>query len=44
MYLLQHVFNNWYRDLSMDKMAAGAVVHAAVIFLLVLFLKRKWEG
>ncbi|MCI9469746.1 MAG: sugar ABC transporter permease [Lachnospiraceae bacterium] len=44
MYLLQHVFNNWYRDLSMDKMAAGAVVHAGVIFLLVLFLKRKWEG
>ena len=44
MYLLQHLFNNWYRDLSMDKMAAGAVVHAGAIFLLVLFLQRKWEG
>ncbi len=43
MYLLQHLFNNWYRELSMDKMAAGAVVHAGVIFLLVLFMKRKWD-
>ena len=23
MYLLQHVFNNWFRELSLDKMAAG---------------------
>ena len=44
MYLLQHLFNNWYRDLSMDKMAAGAVVHAGVIFLMVLALKRVWDG
>ncbi len=22
MYLLQHLFNNWYRDLSLDKMSA----------------------
>lgn len=44
MYLLQHLFNNWYRELSMDKMAAGAVVHAGAVFLLVMFLKRKWEG
>ena len=43
MYLLQHLFNNWYRDLSMDKMAAGATLHAGVIFLLVLFLKQKWD-
>ena len=43
MYLLQHLFNNWYRDLSMDKMAAGAVIQAGVIFLLILFLKRRWE-
>lgn len=44
MYLLQHLFNNWYRDLSMDKMAAGATLHAGVIFLLVLFLKWKWDS
>lgn len=40
MYLLQHLFNNWYRDLSMDKMAAGAVVQTGVIFLLVLLLEK----
>lgn len=44
MYLLQHLFNNWYRDLYMDKMAAGAVVHAGVIFVMVLTLKRVWDG
>ncbi len=43
MYLLQHLFNNWYRDLSMDKMSAAAVVNAGVIFLLVLLLKRAWD-
>ncbi len=43
MYLLQHLFNNWYRDLSMDKMSAAAVINAGVIFLLVLLLKRAWD-
>ena len=43
MYLLQHLFNNWFRELSMDKLAAAAVVVAAVIFLLILLLRRAWE-
>ncbi len=43
MYLLQHLFNNWYRDLALDKMAAGAVVSAVVIFGLSLCLKRLWD-
>ena len=43
MYLLQHLFNNWYRDLAMDKMAAAAVVTGAVIMLLVLLLQKAWE-
>ena len=43
MYLLQHLFNNWYRDLSFDKMAAGAVVTGAVIFLLVFCLEKAWD-
>ena len=42
-YLLQHLFNNWFRDLSMDKMAAGAVSMALVIFLLVCLLQRSWD-
>ena len=42
MYLLQHLFNNWYRDLSLDKMSAAAVVTGAVILILILGLKRAW--
>lgn len=44
MYLLQHVFNNWFRDLSFDKLAAGAVLVAGVIFGLTLLLQKAWEG
>lgn len=44
MYLLQHLFNNWYRDLSLDKMSAAAVLTGLVIFGLVLALKKTWEG
>lgn len=42
-YLLQHLFNNWFRELSMDKMAAGAVLLALVILVLVLFLEKSWN-
>ncbi len=42
-YLLQHLFNNWFLDLSVDKMAAGSVVLALVIGLFVGILARCWE-
>lgn len=42
-YLMQHLFNNWFRDLALDKMAAGAVMNAAVILTLVLFLQKAWD-
>lgn len=42
MYLLQHLYNNWFRDLSMDKMAAGAVLMTVVVSLLVLLLQKAW--
>lgn len=41
-YLLQHVFNNWFRDLSVDKMAAGSCLLAVVILGLVFLLQRSW--
>ncbi len=44
MYLLQHVFNNWYRNLDLDKMAAGAALTAVFVFGLILLLKKAWEG
>ncbi len=36
-YMLQHIFNNWFADFSMDKMSAGAVLSAGAI-LLCLFI------
>ena len=43
MYLLQHLFNNWFTDLSVDKMAAGSVLLALVITVFVLQLQKLWE-
>ena len=43
MYLLQHLYSNWFRELSFDKIAATAVMNGAVVFLLILFLRRAWD-
>lgn len=42
-YLLQHLFNNWFRNLELDKMAAGAVSLSVVLLVLILGLwgRRK---
>lgn len=42
MYLLQHLFNNWFLSLDVDKLCAGAVLTAAVIFVLILLLHKAW--
>lgn len=42
MYLLQHLFNNWFTALDMEKLCAGAVLMAAVIFGLILLLQKAW--
>ena len=41
-YLLQHLFNNWFVDLDVDKMCAGAVLLAGVVLVLILGLQRLW--
>ena len=43
MYMMQHLFNNWFRDLDLDKMAAAAVVNGVVIFVLIMSLQRVWD-
>ena len=43
MYLLQHLFNNWFRDLEFSKMAAASVLMAIIIFILIMLLQRAWE-
>lgn len=42
-YLLQHLFQNWYTRLDMDKLAAGAVLMALVLGSLSLLLQRLWD-
>lgn len=40
-YLLQHVFNNWYTKLDLDKMAAGAVLTALALGAGAWMMERK---
>lgn len=42
-YLLQHVFNNWFQELSVDKMSAGSVILSFVIAVFVLLLQKSWD-
>ena len=43
MYLLQHLFNNWFVNMDLDKMAAAAVVVFSVIFAAAVLLQRVWD-
>lgn len=42
-YLLQHLFNNWFVNLEFDKMASAAVCTGAFLFLVILLLQRVWD-
>lgn len=42
-YLLQHLFNNWFLKMELDKMAAAAVCVGLVLLLAILLLQRIWE-
>lgn len=39
-YLLQHIFNNWFQKLEMQKMSAAAVILVLVITAVVLILNQ----
>lgn len=43
MYLLQHLFNNWFVNMELDKMAAAAVCVFGVIFLAIVLLQSAWD-
>lgn len=43
MYLLQHLYNNWFRELDYDKFAAASVMTSAVVFALIALLGRAWD-
>ena len=42
-YLLQHLFNNWFRDLSVNKLAAGAVLMGLVLFVLIMVFQKFFD-
>ena len=44
MYLIQHLFNNWFRDLSLDKMAAASFLISIVLILLIFALRKAWDS
>lgn len=38
-YMLQHLFNNWFTSLDIDKMCAGAVMLALTVFAVIMILQ-----
>ncbi len=42
-YLLQHLFNNWFLKLEIGRMSAAAVLVAAALMGLILMLYRMWR-
>lgn len=39
-YMMQHLFNNWFRNFSFDKMAAAAVLESLVLLALILLFQK----
>lgn len=42
-YMLQHIFNNWFTNLEVGKMCAGAVILTGVIGVAALLLQKMWK-
>ena len=42
-YLLQHLFNNWFYNLDLGRLTAGAVMMAMVMLIVILVLQRFLE-
>lgn len=43
-YMIQHLFHNWFRDMSMEKMAAGAVMLVCIFAVIVYPFRKKGGG
>ena len=43
-YMMQHLFNNWFRAFSFDKMAAAAVMESVVLLALIMLLQKAWDS
>lgn len=44
MYLLQHLFNNWFTNLEIDKMSAAAVCISLVLAVASVLLGKIWNN
>ena len=44
MYLLQHLFNNWFVNLDFDKMAAATVCVGGFLFVVIMLLQYLWDS
>lgn len=42
-YLLQHLFNNWFRELDIGRLCAAAVLLAIALLGVLLPLQRTWD-
>ena len=42
MYMMQHLFNNWFGALALDKMSAASVLLSLVILVFIFGLYRAW--
>ena len=43
-YMSQNLFNNWFRELSVDKLSAGAVIIAVIFTVIIIILSKLWEA
>lgn len=41
-YMLQHLFNNWFSRLDIDKLCAGATIISLVVLIFILILQKIW--
>lgn len=43
-YMLQHIFNNWFSKLDIQKMCAGAVLMAGAVILFLVIMNQIFNG
>ena len=42
-YLLQHLFNNWFLSLDLPRLSAAAVMVAVMLLIFILLIQRVWK-
>lgn len=42
-YMLQHLFNNWFRDMDLGRLTACAMLVCILLLGIILFLRRFWK-